>query len=111
MDPLLSPLTPAAVRQLGRALAPLPLRSPTSARMNIVLDPHKGVAVVLLALLLWLGWLWAAAPHPPLGVLRLNLFRIGVLRDCSFFFMFVLLNPHFAPLQSLPWTGEWQSGP
>ena len=69
--PLLSPLTPAAVHLVTRpcpcSRAPPPLRPPASARVNLVLDPHKGIVVVLLALLLWLGWPWAAPPPPLLS--------------------------------------------
>ena len=53
--------------------------------MNLVLDPHKGVAVVLLALLLWLGWLWAAPPPLLLGVLRPIPLRVGVVCGSSSF--------------------------
>ena len=41
--------------------------------------------VVLLALLLWLGWLWAAPPPPFLGVLRPVAFGVGVIRHTLFF--------------------------
>ena len=30
----------------------------------------RALAVALLALLLWMGWPWAAPPHPLLGVMR-----------------------------------------
>ena len=36
---------------------------------------------MLLALLLWLGWPWAAPMLPLLGVLRLIAFGVGVIRD------------------------------
>ena len=55
--------------------------------MNLVLDPRKGVAVVLLALLLWLGWSCATLPPPLLGVLRPVAFGVGVLCDPIFLYL------------------------
>ena len=68
-------------RHCPRSRAPLPLRPPASARVNLV---RKGVAVVLLAPLLWLGWPCAAPPPPLLRALRPIPNGVGVI--CDFFF-------------------------
>ena len=56
-------------------------RATGAARVNLVLNPRKGVAAVLLALPLWLGWSCAAPPPPLLGVLKPISFVGGVICD------------------------------
>ena len=51
----------------------------------LVVDTRKGVAVVLLVLLLWLGRPCAAPPSPLLGVLRPIPFGDGVICDNIYF--------------------------
>ena len=63
-----------------------------SLRARIVLDPRKGVAVVILAPLLWLGWPCAAPPPPLLRALRPIPFGVGVICDFFFFSGHVLSN-------------------
>ena len=45
----------------------------------------SAATVVLLALLLWLGWPWAAPAPPLLGVLSPISFGVGVIRELLFF--------------------------
>ena len=50
----------------------------------IALDPRKGIVVVPLAPLLWLGWPCTAPPPPLFGVLRPIPFGAGVICDPFF---------------------------
>ena len=70
-------------------------RATGAARVNLVLNPRKGVAAGLLALPLWLGWSCAAPPPPLLGVLKPISFGVGVICDPFF------LTVH--PMQHAGW--------
>ena len=76
---------------------PLP---PCVVHMCLVMPPYPwGVAAVLLAQLLWLGWPCAAPPPPLLRALRPIPFGVGVI--CDFFFFFFCF--FFLYLQGPAW--------
>ena len=60
----------------------------TTPRSRIHRNTNSNLAVVLLAPLLWLGWLCAAPPPPLLGVLRPIPFGVGVISEPFFFLAF-----------------------